>query len=68
MYAFSAALALHKIKVDLPPPPKNRLIMQLPGDPELGEAHAFHYTQVRWETCETACAAGVAHAAAHPFR
>lgn len=47
MYAFSAALAVHNITVDLASGQKNRFIAQLPIDSSLGEAHAYHYTQVR---------------------
>ena len=47
MYAFSMALSMNKIKVDLTPAPANRFIVQLPIDTGLGKAHAFHYTQVR---------------------
>ena len=47
MYGFSVALALHKIRTDLTPHGKSRFISQLPIDSELGDAHAFHYTQVR---------------------
>lgn len=47
MYAFSVALSMNNVKVDLTPAPKNRFIVQLPIDTGLGKAHAFHYTQVR---------------------
>lgn len=47
MYAFSVALAVHNITVDLSPGGKNMFISQLPLDSSLGEAHAYHYTQVR---------------------
>lgn len=47
MYAFSAALAIHGLKLDMPRPPDSPFIVQLPIDPGLGKAHAFHYTQVR---------------------
>lgn len=47
MYGFSAALAIHKIDIDLTDSPAGRFIVQLPIDDALGEAHAFHYTQVR---------------------
>jgi hypothetical protein len=47
MYAFSMALSMNKVKVDLTPAPANRFIAQLPIDHGLGKAHAFHYTQVR---------------------
>ena len=46
MYGFSVALALNKVSVDVTPANKNRFIVQLPIDSSLGDAHAFHYTQV----------------------
>ncbi|KAL4420198.1 hypothetical protein ABPG77_011414 [Micractinium sp. CCAP 211/92] len=45
MYAFSVALALNKLKVELKPPGQTQFIAQLPIDNSLGQAHAFHYTQ-----------------------
>lgn len=44
MYAFSVALALQDIKVDLAKPPSNKLIAQPPADASLGQAAMFHYT------------------------
>ena len=44
MYAFSVALALQGITVDLAKPPLNPLITQPPADANLGEAAMFHYT------------------------
>ncbi len=44
MYAFSVALALQGIKVDLAKPPLNPLITQPPADATLGQAAMFHYT------------------------
>ncbi len=32
------------MQLDLPLPPNNILISQLPGDGKLGKAHAYHYT------------------------
>lgn len=45
MYAFSSALALHKMNVDLTEPPDNHFVVQPPVDDNLGQAHAYHYTQ-----------------------
>lgn len=45
MYAFSTSLAVHKLQVDIQPPPYSKFIAQLPIDGGLGDAHAFHYTQ-----------------------
>ena len=44
MYAFSVALALQGIKVNLAQPPLNPLITQPPADATLGQASMFHYT------------------------
>ena len=44
MYAFSTALALQGIKVELAKPPVNPLITQPPADANLGQAAMFHYT------------------------
>ena len=44
MYAFSVALALQEIKVDLAKPPSNKLIAQPPADARIGQAAMFHYT------------------------
>ena len=44
MYAFSVAVALQGITVDLAKPPSNKLIAQPPADASLGEAAMFHYT------------------------
>lgn len=44
MYAFSVALALQGIKVNLAKPPLNTLITQPPADATLGQAAMFHYT------------------------
>ena len=44
MYAFSVALALQEIPVNLAKPPANLLITQPPADNTLGQAAAFHYT------------------------
>lgn len=44
MYAFSIALALQGVKVDLALPPSSLLISQPPADPSLGQAAMFHYT------------------------
>ena len=44
MYAFSVALALQGVKVDLAKPPLNPLIAQPPADATLGQAAMFHYT------------------------
>lgn len=46
MYAFSVALAANKLTVELLPPGQSPFIAQLPVDEALGNAHAFHYTQV----------------------
>lgn len=45
MYGFSTALTLNGLKLDMPPPPQNPFVVQLPIDSGLGKAHAFHYTQ-----------------------
>lgn len=44
MYAFSTALAIQGIKVDLAKPPDNKLIAQPPADASIGQAAMFHYT------------------------
>lgn len=44
MYAFSVAVALQDIHLDLAQPPLNRLITQPPADANLGQASMFHYT------------------------
>ncbi|KAL3161193.1 hypothetical protein ABBQ38_009560 [Trebouxia sp. C0009 RCD-2024] len=44
MYAFSVAVALQGIKLDLAQPPLNRLITQPPADANLGQAAMLHYT------------------------
>ena len=44
MYAFSVAVALQGIHLDLARPPLNRLITQPPADANLGLAAMFHYT------------------------
>ena len=44
MYAFSVALALQGITVNLAKPPLNPLITQPPADATLGQAAMFHYT------------------------
>lgn len=47
MYAFSVALTVTNIKVELLPAGESVFIAQLPIDDSLGKAHAFHYTQAR---------------------
>jgi len=55
MYGFSVAMALNKMRMDLPNTPLNRFISQLPDDKTLGEAHAFHYTQVCEQVLHFVC-------------
>lgn len=45
MYGFSAALAQLKLELHVWRSPLSPFIVQLPLDSELGNAHAFHYTQ-----------------------
>jgi hypothetical protein len=44
MYAFSLALALEDVDIDLRPPPNSALMVQPPADHGLGAAGLMHYT------------------------
>lgn len=44
MYAFSVALALERVELDLPLPPHNTLVIQPPADSSMGQASQMHYT------------------------
>lgn len=44
MYAFSFALALEHVPVEVAPPPLSPLLAQPPNDPAIGNACAMHYT------------------------
>ncbi len=47
MYGFSIAMAVNKIPLKLMETPASPFISQLPIDHNLGNASAYHYTQVR---------------------